>query len=110
MHSDGHDNLLVLAESRITGCFFPNGTGNPYDTTSYLDKYVTGGSLDGITFRNVAVTGEKGEYRGEIVVRGRSATETVRNIRFENVTRFGELVTGKSPDVLVENADQVTFR
>ena len=110
VHSDGHDNLLVLAEPRICGCFFPNGTGNPYDTTGYLDKYVTGGCLDGITFRNVAVTGEKGEYRGEIVVRGHSATETVRSIRFENVTRFGERVTAKSPDVLVENAENVTFR
>ena len=110
VQSDGHDNLLVLAEPRVCGCFFPNGTGNPYDTTSYLDKYVTGGSLDGITFRNVAVTGVRGDYRGEIVVRGHSKTETVRNIRFENVTRFGERVTAMSPDVLVENAENVVFR
>ena len=110
VHSDGHDNLLVLAEPRICSCFFKDATGNPYSTTGHIDKYTTGGCLDGITFRNVSVDGVKGDYRGEIVVRGHSAGETVRNISFESMSRFGERVRFASPDVLVENAENVIFR
>lgn len=110
--SDGNDNLLVLVEPRVCGCFFPDGVGNPYETTSYIDKYTTGGSVNGVVFRNVSVNGVRGMWKGPIVVRGRGTEESVKNIVFENVSSFGERVTAASSQVVLGTnfVENVVFR
>ena len=110
IRSDGTDMPLVIAEPRVCRCFKIGTGADPYKGKVEFEDYTTGGSIENVVFRNVSVTGEKGAFRGEIWVKGRSADESVRNVVFENVTRFGERVTAKSPDVLVENAENVTFR
>lgn len=69
----------------------------------------SGGSVDGITFRNLTVVGEKGDFKGAVYLNGRSAQESVKNVRFGNCTNFGEPIRSDSPDVRVGEFAEVAF-
>ena len=74
-----------------------------------ISSPVTGGSIDGVTFRRMTVDGEKGEFHGIVHAKGRSPTEAVSNLRFEDCTRFGEPLTAKSPHVTVGEFSSAQF-
>ena len=90
-----------VAEPRVCRCFRIGTGADPYKGKVEFEDYTTGGSIENVVFRNVSVTGEKGAFCGEIWVKGRNADEAVRNVVFENVTRFGETVLADSPAVTV---------
>ena len=92
VESDGGDVCLVIAEPRPT---WVGRRGGRY-------RYTRGGRISDCRFANVSVAGKKDGFTGWIYLKGRAADEDVSNIRFENVTYFGELVRADSPQVLIE--------
>jgi polygalacturonase len=57
------------------------------------------GRIQNVVFRNVSFTGPASKPPGRIRVSGPGPDHAVANVRFENVTRNGELVTEKSSGV-----------
>lgn len=109
VRSDGSDMPLVIAEPRLTWCSRIGPGYDPYSGKVEREFYKTGGSIDGVTFRRMTVDGEKGEFHGIVHAKGRSPTEAVSNLRFEDCTRFGEPLTAKSPHVTVGEFSSAQF-
>ena len=61
-------------------------------------KYSAAGALKDVVFRNISVEGDAASFHGDIYMKGRSETENIDAIRFENVTFFGKPV--KESDAL----------
>ena len=101
VRSNGTDMPLVIAEPRVTRCFFPGSEHDPYTGRAQFEYYKTGGSVENVTFRRMSVAGERGAFRGVVHAQGRSPTETVRGLRFEDCTRLGAPLTAQSPDVTI---------
>lgn len=57
------------------------------------------GRIQNVIFRNLTFSGPAGTAPGRIRVSGPGPSQGVCNVRFENVTRNGELVTAQSPGV-----------
>ncbi len=78
----------------------PNHYGEP----------LPGKYIKNCSFRNIAVTGDERCRLGRIDVGGPDPDHYVRDIRFENILRFGEATTANSPEVhIVGAASNVTF-
>lgn len=68
------------------------------------------GRIQNVVFRNVSFAGPAGKSPGRIRVSGPGPAHPVANVRFENVTRNGEVLTATSPGVeLLGFADGITF-
>ena len=92
---DGYDTHLVIANPRVLPW------GRP--------RYTTGGSISNVVFRNISVSG-CGLSHCPSVLQGRNESETVSDIRFENVRIFGKTLTASSPDVRIgEFASGISF-
>ena len=92
VESDGGDVCLVVAEPR------PTWTRRRKERYAYT----RGGKIRDCRFANIAVTGKKEGFTGWIYLKGRGEDEDVSDIRFENVTYFGEPVLRDSPAVRIE--------
>lgn len=109
VRSDGTDMPLVIAEPRVTETFFTGTGANPYDGQAKFEKYTTGGSVDGVVFRNCSVEGRRGVFKGAVYLNGRSGREAVRNVRFVGCARFGEPISAQSSDVHVGRFAEAEF-
>ena len=92
VESDGGDVCMVIAEPRQT---WVRRKGARY-------HYTCGGRIRDCRFANVSVAGKREGFTGWIYLKGRGADEDVSNIRFENVTYFGEPLLENSPSVRIE--------
>ena len=108
VRSDGTDMPLVIAEPRLTRCFEP-GSGDPCSGKANYECYTSGGCVEGVTFRRLAVDGERGAFRGVVHARGRSPSEYVAGLRFEDCTRFGAPLAASSPGVEVGEFAEARF-
>ena len=71
-------------------------------------KVPCGGSVTNVLFRNVSVTGKASYLVG---IEGRSESEDVKDVRFENVTVNGRRIAKESPEVDIgKHADGISFR
>ena len=52
-------------------------------------KYSAAGSLKNVLFKNISVEGDATSFHGDIYIKGNSETETIGELRFEDVTFFG---------------------
>ena len=92
---DGYDTHLVIANPRIVRF------GDP--------PYSCGGSVSNVVFRNITADGDR-KGRCLTVLAGRSPSENVRNVKFENVRVFGKALSERAPDVEIGDfASEVTF-
>ncbi len=119
IHSQGTDmNMVVMHmfQSAVVPSIYRThllpDRGNAKHLASWSKKrYKTYGNIRNITFRDLKVVGEKGNFRGEIYVAGRSATERVSHVSFENVTYFGERLSNAFPLLTVGKfADDITIK
>ena len=101
VRSDGTDMPLVIAEPRVTRCFKLGDGSDPYSGEMTFDEYTTGGSVDWAVFRRLTVVGERGAFRGIVHAAGRSPSESVRGLRFEDCARFDTPLTAQSPNVTI---------
>jgi hypothetical protein len=85
VRADGHDMPLIIAEPRIV----------------HLSK--TFGSAENITLKNVVVEGKKGNFRGEVWLRGQSEKYKITDITVENAIYFGKKKTADDKDVFIGN-------
>jgi alpha-glucosidase len=85
------DMILIQAEPRV--CSGADGV-----------RYSAAGRLRNCVFRNVSVTDGSSDgktYGCAVVVKGRSASEDVKDITLDGVSRFGEALTATAPGVAV---------
>lgn len=86
VHASDGPCVMISARSMVTGCL--------------SIPYTTAGTLSGVTFRDVSVSG-RGDFRGPILVRGFSAERKVSGVTIENMTYFGRRLTRNSPEIAV---------
>lgn len=68
------------------------------------------GRIQNVVFRNVSFAGRAGKVPGRVRVNGPGPAHSVANVRFENVIRNGQILTGASPGVeLLGFVDGITF-
>ena len=53
-------------------------------------KYDAAGALKDVVFRNISVEGDAASFHADIYIQGRTETENISNLIFENVTFFGK--------------------
>lgn len=95
VHADGP---IVLLKASSDICVGPSILGLKPQNYSHvyaiadLSKYIypAAGSLKDVVFKNVSVQGNSSSFHSDIYMKGNSATETIDNIRFENLTLFGK--------------------
>lgn len=115
----GSNGLTIVAQDEVSvlNVLFADirmhGDGNPRwlnvstDVNQYGKRGMSG-HVDGVTFRNVAVTGRAGTW--PVTVSGNDPSHQVANVAFENVTRDGVVVTATSPGVTVGgNTANISF-
>ena len=91
INSDGTDVNILIAEPRPTWV----RRGPKFEK----HPYARGGAIRDCRFAGISVEGIKGDFTGAIYMKGRSAEENVANMRFSNITYFGERITDQSPQV-----------
>lgn len=100
IRSNGRDMIVVCGNPRITYL---------KKTWCYQGKNVSGKIRDCL-FKNITVSGKRGKFKGLLHFKGYDAAHDIRNIRFENITYFGEKITKDSPCVnILEHASNITF-
>jgi len=72
----------------------------PYAIPNLVRRNVPG-RVKGVVFKDITVYGDAGDDLGKIIVNGPDAEHPVENVRFENVRRYGQVVTKDSPEVEV---------
>ena len=79
-----------------------------------LSKYVypAAGSLKNVVFKNISVVGDQSSFSGDIYLKGRSESESIGTITFENVNFFGQPVNDSPKHTLFvgEHAAEPIFR
>jgi hypothetical protein len=99
----------VLVENvRLEGAGQPDFITLRPTVNQYM-KVQAPGSIRGVTFRNVSVTGDPAGH-ARVVLRGADAQHAVRNVTFDRVTRYGQPLTANAPHVEVgPNVNDVRF-
>lgn len=107
---NGTSNPLVVANPRKCWTFDPDAIAPEAMYTAKPVKHERCGSISNLVFRNVSIEGRRGAVLPEVYVRGAGEGAKVSDVRFENVTRFGETVEADSPGVVVGPfAERVSF-
>lgn len=76
----------------------------------YMKKKVPG-RIKGMHFKNITLKGKDEKGRYEISIKGHSDGYGVSNVKFENVSRFGEQLRIDSPHVRIEdNTSDIVFK
>jgi len=89
------NNLIKILPMRCEGMGRENGqfVVTPYEQPG---KYVKR-----CNFRNISLSGKAGGKPGRIYVLGADAEHPVEDVTLQQITRFGELASAKSPEVTV---------
>lgn len=97
IYCDGADMMLVCAKMMLTA--------------RGREKYTEYGNTRNCTFKDIAVIGTRGAFRGQLYFHGASEKAKVDGMFFDNITYFGEKVTKDSPCVeIVKFADNIHFK
>ena len=97
VHADGPIVFLKASSDICVGPgilgLVPQNYSHVYaiaDLSKY--KYDAAGALKDVVFRNISVEGDAATFHGDIYIQGRTETENISNLVFENVTFFGKPV------------------
>jgi uncharacterized repeat protein (TIGR02543 family) len=69
----------------------------------WFARWDTCGNVRRVRFADLVVSGNAPANTGSIVVRGCGPDHTVRDVRFENVVRYGSQATATSPNIQIGN-------
>jgi len=98
VYSDGEDITYLIANPRL--CHHHVGEAY-YKKESKLVRYTKGGMIENVAFDNCEVLGEKGSFKGEIFLAGRTPEEPVRKFRFRNFRFLGKEVSERDQQVKI---------
>ncbi len=97
IRSNGNDMTVVLAK--------------PMSCRYGKFKNPDPGRIQNCVFKNFNVTGEKGAFRGELVMKGTLPDHFVKNMTFENIVYFGQTIQKDSSAVQIgENVKNIVVR
>lgn len=69
------------------------------------------GRINGVHFKNVTLDGKNKKGKYGIRIKGHREGYGVSNVKFENVSRFGEQLRANSPPVRIEgNTSDIVFK
>ena len=98
------DNVLeIKAKGPFKAVVEPKG---------YIKPLLAAGSLKNVVFKNISVVGDQSSFSGDIYLKGRSESESIGTITFENVNFFGQPVNDSPKHTLFvgEHAAEPIFR
>jgi hypothetical protein len=106
VNAPGQNSLIKILPMVCKGFgAFENGRFVDWEYTE------PGRCVSNCCFKDIRLTGNASGHPGRIYVSGVDAEHPVENVTFENVLRFGERVSGDSPDVLIgPHTSNITFR
>lgn len=99
VYSDGSPILMLMAKPMK--CFYGRYK---------VDRKIEPGMLKDCSFKNLRVVGKKGNFQGTIFIQGDNPKHSVEDLKLENVTYFGTLITADSENVQIgENVKNIEF-